>query len=451
VVNVFLCHGEKDSALAQSISRRLERGAEARVVSDQLPAGQTVNTAWESGLGADAVLVVLSESSVPARVKREDWAGVLDHLEGNSEPPVGWVLAGQCPFPPLLRRNTRQFFDAADLRGIERWILSLRETQRVFVPARLPWFSGRSTEMERLWEWLVDDTGTVVLSGGPGSGKSCLAQQFARVAGEHFREIVWLGCGGRSETFIGGELARWKDWEQSRRLLVLEDVSVPFPEIPPARRTSVLMTTRDWWDERVVILGEGQEMAAHSPGEEELLRLWEAMTVCRREAVPLALAAEIAGLSERAAEEAADRLAAGRWIDPLDAAGRYFRRQEGGEAAWLRRRHAEVLDRAFGEWRHQPEQCKAWVAEWESAWRWAMETDWRMAPSLGLRGFRFLKEQEWLHEAVEVAEDLLQAAGLRGDARVEEECRYELSWIHGAQGDLRLPVGGSEQLGFDFG
>ncbi|MCC6364240.1 MAG: TIR domain-containing protein [Bryobacterales bacterium] len=450
MVSVFLCYAEKDRALAQAIARRLEQGAEARVVCDELPAGQTVNAAWEAGLGADAVLVVLSESSVPPKVKREDWAGVLEHLEGNAEPPVGWVLAGQCPFPPLLRRNTRLFFDGADLRGMERWALSLRETDRGFVPARLSWFSGRGAELERLWQWLVDETGTVVVSGGPGSGKSCLAQEFARAAGEHFHEIVWLGCGERSETFLHGELARCNHWERRRRLLVLEDAGVPFLEIPPAKRASVLITTRDWWTERAVLLGEGREAAVNAPEEEELLRLWEAMTVCRRDAFPLALAAEIAGLSSRAAQEVADRLAAGRWIDPLDAAGKYFRRPEGGEAQWLRRRHAEVLDSAFGDHRQQPDQCKAWLAEWESAWRWAMQADWRLAASLGLRGFRFLKETDWLYEAVEVVEDLLQAAELRGDTQLEEECRYELSWIHGAQGNLRRPAGGGEQLGFDF-
>ncbi len=449
LVNIFLCHGEKDRALAQAIVRRLE-GAGARVALDELPAGQTVNAAWEEGLGSDAVLAVLSESAVPAKLKREDWAGVLEHVEGNAEPPVGWVLAGECAFPHLLRRNTRLFFDGADLRRIERWALSLREVEKGFEPARLPWFSGRGEELERLWEWLVDEAGTAVVSGGAGSGKSCLAQEFARAAGGHFHEILWLGCGGRSETFLQGEMARCKDWEQRRRLVVLEDADVPFPEIPPAKRTSVLITTREWWPERAVLLGEEREAAVRAPVEEEMLRLWEAMTVCRRGAVPLALAAEIAGLSERAAEEAADRLAAGRSIDPLDAAGKYFRRPEGGEAEWLRRRHAEVLDCVFGDHRQRREQCKEWLGEWESAWRWAKEEDWRLAASLGLRGFRFLKEMEWLYEEMEVLEELLEAAEFRGDATVEEECRYEMSWIPGVRSRLRLS-GGGEQLGFDFG
>ena len=53
--------------------------------------------------------------------------------------------------------------------------------------------------LSRLWEALVDQPGTVVVANPvQGSGKTCLAQEFARQAAGQFRDVLLPPVGRRS-------------------------------------------------------------------------------------------------------------------------------------------------------------------------------------------------------------------------------------------------------------
>lgn len=215
MLDVFLCYPPADRDIATAIAARLERGAEAKVWLEECGShgANTVAASWDGGLSSDAILLLLSPDAVPKRFGREDWQALLEHLEGNTPPPVGAVLLGGCPYPRLLER--RHFFRWGDgaqqtLRAIERWIAGLHPQSESpsFIPARLPWFEGRRAELEMMWETLVDEAGTLVLTNAaPAGGKTSLAQQFVHAAGSHFLDTLWVPCGGRSRVSIAGELA----------------------------------------------------------------------------------------------------------------------------------------------------------------------------------------------------------------------------------------------------
>ncbi len=455
MLDVFLCHAAADRGAASAIAARLERGAEARVWREE---SASVNTAWEYGLSSAAILLLLSPDSVPARVVREDWEGLLGHV---GAPAAGAVLLRTCGYPRLLERRPFWRWGASTLRDLERWVLSLHPQDRPrFEPARLPWFEGRSDELAELWEALVDAAGCCVLVNAErGSGKTCLAQHFARSAGEHFRDVVWVDCAGRPAASVRGEIAARLQatgavesvLREHRLLLVLDDLDRPMP-VFAGGRTSVLVTTRHELDlqagARVMRLAPA---ARPAPGDAGDPRLWCAMSVCRRNDVPLALAARIAGLDSGAAQAACERLVAARAIDPFDAERQRFRLAARPEADLeeLRKRHAAELRASFARWRQNPAECLELLAEAEAAFDWAAPRDWPLATTLAFSVFALLESQGRLAEAAEVCDRLRSAALERNDARIAAECAWRVSWIRNEGGDMRpLPVVGEQLMLF---
>ena len=468
MVDVFLCHAAEDREAAEVMAARFERGAEAKV---WLKECGPVTEVWDAGLSSAAILFLLSPETVPVRSDRSAWQAVLEH---NGEPPIGSVLVRACSFPKLLER--KNFFRWGDptlpvLREIERWILTLhpQPAPPSFLPARLPWFAGREREMEQLWETLADGSGTtILLNEASGSGKSSLAQEFARLAGDHFRDIVWVECGRRSPVSIAGEIAsaaglrveggpedlyaRVGEVLAEHRLLVVLDDLVGDPPVAtvPGGRASVLITARSIempHPEYAQVL-RIEAAAAPAPVQDAFL---DAIAACRPQGFPAGLVARIAGCDEEEARAACARLAVERWIDPVETASLRFRcareRPPAGDAQ--QRRMAALLE-IFARWRAQPELCRHCVAEAERTFECALSSDWPAAVELADRLFAFLTDQGRWMEAAQLFEQLRAGAREREDRRVAEHCSRELGWLLDHEGAARRPPEPGDQLSLPF-
>ncbi|MGJ5815754.1 TIR domain-containing protein [Paludibaculum fermentans] len=474
MLNLFLCYAPGDRALAQTLARRLEGGAECRVTLEELgpSVGPTVAEAWDGGVGNDAILLLLSKQAVPERASRSDWAALLAHVESNEDPPVACVLAEDCPHPAILER--RRFFRWSEdplemLRALERWVVSLhpRDAVTPFSLAPLPGFTSRDEELAKLWDALVDRCGTAVIGGKTaGSGKTWLAQEFARRAGAHFRDVVWISCGDRPTSLVAGEIA-WQlgiaaegtpesllasvgeTLRSHRVLVVLDDVRGATPLMaPPEGLGSVLITTRQ---EGPALIKMTSCKAGNRPAsmEEEAERLWRAITLCRGDGFSLELAARIAQLPGTEAVAAAGWLVSRGLLDALDSGGTVFRLAGGVSLEpeeTLRWRHAEALSEFYLDWRDQPLLVRKMIAELDAALEWAVRQDWAVAVQLTRRAFLFLSSERRRMESALLMNRLLEAARTRGDQQVVKDCEWELSWFQDDRGDIYRPAEGGEQM-----
>ncbi|MEP6536448.1 MAG: hypothetical protein ABJF23_14070, partial [Bryobacteraceae bacterium] len=475
---MFLFHAPADRGAAEIIQERLESLGAAQVRLEACGPGETLEDVWEQGLDAPAILLLLSPSSVPATATREKWPTILAHRESCALPPLGLIQMAPCKCPPILER--KHFFRYGDhprqaLRDLTYWISNLQpRSEPFFQAARLPWFQGRSAELGVLWEKLVDDAGVAILVG---FGKTVLAQEFARLAGSHFRDVLWMDCGQRSEISISGELAAYLGESlgnhaegafarvgvliQKRRvLLVLDDVPADFPAASAGGElASVLVTT-------------GSNEGAHLPGAAVIAldsvalptrdckglpdaaqEVWAAIQACRTQGFPFDLAARVAKVDEVEAQEARHALLEGRWIDPLDAAGLRYRAAERAGIATeaYRRWHAEALAETFAKWGSQPGPCRALLAEMDAAFHWALRSNWKIATRLGHRAAGFLNKESRGAEAVYLYRQLLRGARERNDAEETEHCLRELSWVDDQHEPAHDSTAHAEQIGFDFG
>lgn len=473
--------------MAAAVAEHLEFLAGAQVRLEQCSSGDTVEDVWDQGLGSSAILLLLSPSSVPAAGTREKWPSILKHRELNALPPLGLIPIAPCKCPQVLER--KHFFRYTDnpqraLRDLTHWISNLPgRTEPFFSPARLPWFQGRDAELDRMWESLVDEAGVTILANpAPGSGKTALAQEFVRAAGSHFRDVLWIECGRRTEISIAGELAahlgvslgnqgeeafaRIGALIQERRvLLVLDDVADGLSiATAGGGRASVLVTTRSEEGTRlpgaIVIHLEpvalpAPDSAALTPAAREL---WDAIRACRPQGFPLELASRIARLEEAEAQQACRSLVDQRWIDPVDAAGSRYRLGAGahnarnpepvGEA--FRRWHAEALVETFSKWGTQPGQCRSLLAEMDAGFQWALLSNWNLATKLGHRAAGFLNKESRVAEAIYLYRQLLCEARERNDPHESEHCLRELSWIDDYEGSSRRTTTSAEQTAFNF-
>jgi len=350
--------------------------------------------------------------------------------------------------------------------------------RRSFVPARLPWFEGRPHELAVLWEKLVDDAGTTVVHHAAAGGKTSLAQEFARQAGAHFRDILWVACGDRSPVSISGDLAEGLGIEpedaseealthlaqvagQHRVLLVFDDLRPGF-SLPPGLqgRASVLITTRsgDSLGEPAIRIEKAPSVRLDIPQDPVLVRLWRAMAVCRASGFPLELATEIAEVEPGDVAAACARLIQGRLVDPFDQASGRLRLSAasvaaaGGSLDAQRRRHAEVVQAAIHHWASRPDQAGQYITEVMPAFRWATTADWSLAVKLARQAYAYLRTHGRLAEGVELLIALRNAAESIHDWEVSDECSWELSWALNTpyRGADRGPAKG-DQLSFNFG
>ncbi len=408
--------------------------------------------AWDGGSSSTAILLLLSSNSLPQSYPIGEWQPLLKHLEGNASPDVGAVLLDSCAFPKLLER--KRFFRWSDssndiLRRIERWIVGLhRDDQPSCAPAPLPWFRGREQELAALWSALVDESGMVVLMNPqPRSGKSALAQEFARLASGHFRDIVWHGSGDL-RTFL----------PRHRQLLVLDDLENDPPAVACEQgRASVLITSRrrdlNFPPHARIIEIDFLDHAdpVELPSDPSEIKLLEAMSVCRPQSVPLQLASRIAGLNDSDAPNIAARLAARRLIDPVESTGTYFRLIQGTDPTdALRLRHSQMLHKSFSDWRKQPEACRIFLGELDTGFEWALVSDWTLATRFAAHGFAFLRSEERLPEAIRLYSRLRDAARERNDEETVQNCSEELAWISDGQGATRSIYVSTDQMKLEF-
>jgi 3',5'-cyclic AMP phosphodiesterase CpdA len=148
----------------------------------QLAPGGDLLEKVEQALQADAVLVLLSPDSTPARWVRERWESVLVRQPHEYGTRVALALLADCRFPPLLRHQT--FFDLASdrlaaFRRIKQWLLQVRPLPNPisFAPPPPDPRPGREAELEELRRLLSDQPGVVSLTA---TDQSALAAEFAR-------------------------------------------------------------------------------------------------------------------------------------------------------------------------------------------------------------------------------------------------------------------------------
>jgi hypothetical protein len=116
-----------------------------------------------------------------------------------------------------------------------------------------------------------------------------------------------------------------------------------------------------------------------------------------------------------------------------------------------RRRHAEIVHAAVSGWAKCPDHGKRSIAECMPAFRWAAAADWPLAYGLARHAFALLRSRGRIAEGAEFLVALRDAADLREDWGVSDECSWELSWIRSVpyRGPDRAPIQG-DQLSFDF-
>jgi hypothetical protein len=457
--DVFLCHAAADRALAGHITERLSR-AECRVITDECgrEPDETVAASWECGMECGGIVLLLSPDSVPPSQSRLLWGGLLEHVTESRRPPIVSVLVRPCAVPPLLeRRSFWVRWDSGDsrsaLRALENWAVGLSPATQPdpLLLAHLPWFDHDKQELAVLWDALVDRSGTA-------SATTSVAQEFARQARQQFRKVLWIPCGDRPEALIATEIASglgsrvdapapelWKSIQcvlRTRRvLLVLDEFHPELELLEPGNSSLLLIPTLKRRDPEFALpVGSAEE------------RLWEALSVCRPQRVSLDLAARIAELEPTEAAKACQALIRHRFVDPLDSALVFVRRNVTAvESPAMTRAHFKLLRDTFSDWRANRSQCLQCLDEIEPAVRRACQNGWNDATMLGWYALAFLRDERRLADAEVILNQLRNAALLTGDTLLLSICTKELNWLFEPAGSgpcARTEPG--NQLSFDF-
>jgi hypothetical protein len=468
MLNVYLCHASEDCDIAHQIAQRLESTAECRVLED---ATGNIPANWDGGMACDSILLLLSRHSVPAQFRRDDWEALLQHATGKQDPPVAWIALEDAPWPKLIERRNFYRWTAPPLqalRAVERFVIAVHppSTRQPFQPAKPGWVD-HTPELESLWDSLVDRCGSILLTGPGHSGKSALAQRFAHEACEHFRDVLWIGCGDRSLSSLACEIAAnfgttlegeikaacrqlAAQLANHRLLLVLDDVRADIScAVPQNGFVSTLITARNAdllpSFARVTLCARPPHTPP-PPDSANARRLWQAMSACFAACLPLDVAAGIAGLSNAEASEAAGLLSESQIIHPVDASGSWYRLAVAHPSP-LAAEHATAVHRIFQQWAADPDRCLAAIREVPSAVRRTLRGDWGLAADLGRWAFALLRTRNRHLEAAELLELVLAEATRRGDGKTAEECKWELSWIRtGGDPLVQLPNAGATQL-----
>jgi hypothetical protein len=204
--SVSICHAPEDRECARELAHFLRQnfGFEISIDDAELAPGRDILAAAERALSASIAIVMLSPASVPAPLPRAGWEKVFIKAPAEYETHIAFVLAAECPFPDLLRRQ--RFFDLSidwlsGARTLKRWLISLeRQTpapqQQIHAP------KVKASALADLWPTIVDQPGSV-------AGLDCAAAEaLAHEARDDFESVFRVRCAGRPLALILGELAR---------------------------------------------------------------------------------------------------------------------------------------------------------------------------------------------------------------------------------------------------
>lgn len=377
---------------ARLLKERLSRFA--NIEQFALAAGETVADAFADVRDASLAVFLLDNSSTP-RPNRDAWGGILEHLEGNHDPPAAFYFLEPVPVPAVVRRAAC----LDDPRSLDRWAASHTSIPG-HVPAPLPWFEGRDDEIRILRDALLDQPGIIAITGPPLCGKSALAQHFAMLAAPHFQKVEWI-AGGRSTASspIDG-----------RALIVVDDAPERI-DIPDSN-SSVLITARESRIRAQV------RLAALSLPDPPAHPMLPRLALFHRHGFHrLAVGLPLPELK---------RLVELRCLDPIDAAGDWYRlpwlvsADETARAPWAQAAHRGLL---------RPAERHAWLPEAFPAFEWAVENDWTLAVGIARRAAAAFEQSGHRPEAAALWKLLELHARRRGDLNLAAEAASAHAWI----------------------
>jgi len=387
-------------------------------------------------------------------LRRPEWEPAIRDEPRKAGVKVGTILAGNCEFPVVLRREA--FFDVthdrlAGLREIKRWLLGLQpRTELEFEPRRQPCFHNRAAELETLWQALADEPGTVVLTG---NGKTTLALEFARQSTQDFEGAVWLSCAGQSLAALAGEMGAQLgmtlpgDEEanlrhilsfcaQWRLLVVLDDAPKAAARLIAGGRSSTLLTSSSGAGPAGcarLVLQEVPPPPDPAGSDLRHSHLLAAASACSGAPFRAWLVAELACVDLSVASELLVDLTNRGLAIQLDA--RFYSIPPGKPSGAQSRAHAQALARHFASWAQPESHVAADLPQLRLALRWALSQDeedgeaWQLACELARRGVALLKQNSRQAEAFELLEAVAGAAELREDRRMLEDCTRDQYWI----------------------
>ncbi len=282
----FPAHSPADSAFARELSAFLETGCDIVSYVDDaaIKPGEDLFAAWEAGLSADMLTLLLSNASSPARWPRERWEALM-RSAAESDTRLSIVQLEDCAFPATLRKGSN-FFDATDspaaaMRRLKRWIWGIELGTEPSM--------SMSADLEILYCELADRPGVL-------NASAAMAARFAHEAAREFEAVYWVPGYGRTLAQIAGDLGaqlamrlddpvtrnceRIRDLLSKRRCLVVLDApEVPVAELIPGGRASVLFTTEPhrMVDDPATLSGARWLVSAgrFAEAHELLLRLYE--------------------------------------------------------------------------------------------------------------------------------------------------------------------------------
>ncbi len=125
---LVICHAPADAETALRLADFFEANLPFRVAREEgvVTADLDLIDTVEIALSAEAVLVLLSPDSVPAKWERARWEPVFVQEQAELGCQLGFVLMRACAFPELFRR--RPFFDLTGdfvpvARRLNQWLL----------------------------------------------------------------------------------------------------------------------------------------------------------------------------------------------------------------------------------------------------------------------------------------------------------------------------------------
>lgn len=459
MLDILICHAPQDASTAEAIAARLEACAEVRPWLEPcvLP-DRAIPDVWDRGMASAAIIALLSPDSVRARVQRDEWADLLEHFETNETPPVACIKLSACAYPKILER--RRFFtwtgDGFEtLRDVERWAIGLHPP----APDRLdlapiPGFTGRDLEIDALFAALADAPGqAALLNAEPASGKTALAQEFARRASRHFREIYWAYCGENHPERIHNDLrdqAGTAGFLEHRVLVVLDNVTSEDQLLVAPSKASILVTSRlpklrsNYREFHIESSAPPEPASVDGP-------LLETLRACGPHNAALSIAAKAAGLFEENARSAAGALIEGGHAVPFDLAGKRIRLSHPRPADPSREAAlAETVADAVERWRLDGALAADALPEANAAIEWGFANHWPLAVRLSQCLFTYLRARNRDDEARRVMERLAGAAESRGDDTARQEADWELSWMASGSAPPQRAQDSGQQLTLDF-